>query len=903
VIAPVSISDFPNNELQLLRPDGRASFWGVARLSLVDEPVQSPETHNVSGSSRTRVKHVLAIALMACIAVWHGWRPGFVFVPTDGLKLVAPWATPGENYIARNEGLLDQTVQFVPWTIYAVERLKKREIPLWNPYSQLGVPFLGNGQSAIFYPTMLLHLALPPSWSWTIAAWFKLFMAGLGMWMLVGKYGLRGPPQLLSAIVFMLCGFNVVWLNHPQTNVSALLPWAVLVTELIIERVTLMRLLGGGLVFAIQFLGGHPGTVIHLLVTCALVWLVRTIMFYGRFPRTGRLKAIARSAIALGAAVVFGFAMAAMQWLPLIEYAKHSGATVVRQERLEGQRFFATDPRYLLGVFFPYANGFPDGVMPFEIRKATHLPNTNELSPGWVGTIPLVLGVFAAVVLRKRFSTVKMWTAIGLVAAAIAINFPLLDNLVRRTPGLGVAQNARLLMATALALSILAGFGLEELMQRISAGMDPLRLRILMARFAWSIVAFAAVMLIGLYAGRQKLLDRGYSKAEEEYRKTSVHEHTLDEVKSIVPRMHKELVLISLRLLIPATMLGVGAIVLKRKRSAELAAGFFSLALVDLMMFAVPFNPGAPKETYYPLNVAAIQNLKSLPEARITGSFRTLMPETATGYGLGDLRGYDALAPLRYYRWWEHRGIGNLPADWYGYLLQIRNPEHPAWTLLNFGYLLTAPNQPAPNPNRFDLISKGKDAAIYRSKVVRPRAWLASTVQKYDASEQVLDRVAKMDFDPEQVVLVDKQIEDATNRKLAAAERDQPLTLDEWHRENSIAANIKALGFVAQKRPEVVSVVVSGGGGWLVVADTYFPGWTATIIPEHGKEQSAAIWPAYGVMRAVKLPPTTGALIVEMRYLPMSWRIGSMIAIVAWGVFVVLATLALVMRGLRLRNA
>jgi len=53
----------------------------------------------------------------------------------------------------------------------------------------------------------------------------------------------------------------------------------------------------------------------------------------------------------------------------------------------------------------------------------------------------------------------------------------------------------------------------------------------------------------------------------------------------------------------------------------------------------------------------------------------------------------------------------------------------------------------------------------------------------------------------------------------------------------------------------------------------------------------------------VKLPETTRALIVEMRYRPMSWRIGSTIAIGAWAIFAVLALLTLVMRGLRLRGA
>src|SRR5258705_4963483 len=130
-------------------------------MELVREDVALvPRNPVVAKETPGRAASLLIIALIACLAVWHGWRPGFVLVPTDSLRMVAPWGDPAKGYVARNVGLLDQAVQFVPWTIYAVERLKKREIPLWNPYSQIGAPFLANGQSAIFYPTMLLHVLL-----------------------------------------------------------------------------------------------------------------------------------------------------------------------------------------------------------------------------------------------------------------------------------------------------------------------------------------------------------------------------------------------------------------------------------------------------------------------------------------------------------------------------------------------------------------------------------------------------------------------------------------------------------------------------------------------------------------------------------------------------------------------
>src|SRR5258706_1724442 len=236
---------------------------------------QPPSAASLNDSFRARAPCIVALALIACAAVWHGWRKGYVLAPTDALQLVAPWEKPGADYVARNEQLFDQTVQFVPWTLYTVQRYKEGQIPLWNPYSQLGAPFMANGQSAIFYPTILLHVKLRETWSWTISAALRLFLAGLGMYLLAGRYGLRRFPRLLTAVTFMLCGFNLVWLNHPQMNVMPLLPWAVLITEMLVQRVTLLRILGATLVFFIQFLGGHPASCMHLLLTCALLWVLR----------------------------------------------------------------------------------------------------------------------------------------------------------------------------------------------------------------------------------------------------------------------------------------------------------------------------------------------------------------------------------------------------------------------------------------------------------------------------------------------------------------------------------------------------------------------------------------------------------------------------------------------------
>jgi hypothetical protein len=897
--------------------ESEASQTNAAGVETIDAPTDAPPSPDVATSTTppeppprsrdslaTVAVSILILALVACLAVAHGWRKGYVLAPTDALKLVAPWETPGQDYVARNEQLLDQTVQFVPWTIYAVDRLRQGQVPLWNPHSQLGVPFVGNGQSAVFYPTILLHLKLPETWSWTLSAALRLFAAGLGTYLLAGRYGLRGVPRLLSGVAFMLCGFNVVWLNHPQTNVTCLLPWAVLATEALVARVTLPRVLGAALVFALQFLGGHPASCIHLLVACGLIGVLRWFIpgddaDAGHGPRAGRLN-VARGGLALAGAVAFGFALAAAQWLPLIEYARHSGATIVRKERLQNEKPIATDPRYLLGILFPYANGFPDGVAPFELRRVTHLPNTNELAPAFVGTVPLLLAAFAAWTLRRRHRAVLLWMLLGLTAAAIAIKLPGIDHAVRKVPGLNVAQNARLLVVTALALSILAGFGLEAFLHRLRDGVDVARLRRGLWRTALVLTIVGVLGALVLLAARGPILNRGYGRAETEYKQWPVHEHSLEHVKALVRRVHTELVLTSLRLLIPATMLGLAALLLWRHqkkgdvRITPAAWPWLAISTLDLLAFAIPYNPGSPAETYFPANSPAVQKLKQLPPARFAGTFRTFMPETSTAYGLSDVRGYDALAPERYYRWWAHPGIGGLPDSAQGYLSRMDDWRHPAWGLLNFGYVLTAADQPPLPADQFKPIESAGNAILYQRADLRPRAWVVPRAETYTKLAPVLDRIAKMDCKPDELVLLDQEVP-----KQLPFNWERQIPPEAWTQTGSPARKptVRFLPPAApeQERPEVVRLQVTGAaGGYLVLADTYFPGWVATVSDGgSGPVKEVPVLPANGVMRAVPLPPSASSVTVELRYRPWSWRIGAMTSVTATCLFALLTGLTL----------
>ena len=55
----------------------------------------------------------------------------------------------------------------------------------------------------------------------------------------------------------------VVWLGWPLTNVFALLPWLLLLSELVLRRPEPLRAAGLAAVVALAFFGGHPETTFH----------------------------------------------------------------------------------------------------------------------------------------------------------------------------------------------------------------------------------------------------------------------------------------------------------------------------------------------------------------------------------------------------------------------------------------------------------------------------------------------------------------------------------------------------------------------------------------------------------------------------------------------------------------
>ena len=102
----------------------------------------------------------------------------------DGLLLTAPGS--------------DTLNQFAAWRAFAAERLRAGDLPLWNPFTYGGQPFLGGFQSALFYPPNLVFLALPLERALNLS--FALHLAWLGAGTFAWARG-RGMGVLAACLV------------------------------------------------------------------------------------------------------------------------------------------------------------------------------------------------------------------------------------------------------------------------------------------------------------------------------------------------------------------------------------------------------------------------------------------------------------------------------------------------------------------------------------------------------------------------------------------------------------------------------------------------------------------------------------------------------------------------------
>lgn len=810
-----------------------------------------------SETSRPRPEHrllvgaasVLFLLLLAGLATLPGWLPGRTLAPMDALGMVAPWgsATSGGPSADQEYRLRLLTRALAPWH-EAVAQLKQHRIPLWNPHQFLGQPLLGSGQVAPFYPTTLLY-ALPATWSYTLAATVQLFLAGLGAWRLARFSGLRALGAMLAGSVYMLSGIHLVGLHTNAGLVTPWLPFAVLIVEKLVERVSIWRMILAALIFAAQFLGGDAAGSGAIILTCGLLWGIRLFVPRQTLVESRRPGRMVGAAAAIALALAIGFAIAGVQWAPVIDTWIHTVA----------------NPSVGTSHCLPWG---------------VSLGQAGPLAPAFVGTLAVVLACFGLRLGRDR-RLVWTWGVLGIGGFAAAVLAPWWPPILHQVADLSFVGAPLVLVMSGLAVALLAGVGLESLLDQVAVEPDFQRLR-----QGGYIAAGAMAVVIAAWIGGWIL-----------YRPA---------IPWALGGLRVGAVLVILAAAVGLWMrtirgcrrgprhidVGLGDKPIYRVEDAEvtyepcplhrlrrLGGGTVALVLIELLAFAIPHNRGSRSWGEFPA-APAIESLQSkVGSFRFAGTPGMLPPNLASAYGMDDLRGVAPRISPRMVAWLdEFRDAGPSAR---GSTQAVRGAD--PTSLLSLRYLVAGTSDPTPG-GPWKPLGASAAASIFENPDALPRARMVARTQIKKSQggdtrvlptpRQVFEQLhAPWNFDPRDEVLVDGQIGDAFALELDA----QP----EWRDWPDKAGAGLGKGSVEYARPfadEIAVKIRNGGGGWLVISESNLPGWEAAVTDHPAEPRSRSqtrivpIAPAYSILQAVFVPK--GNVEVEMTYRPWGWRYG-----------------------------
>jgi len=724
-------------------------------------------------------------------------------VPADGILNFSPW---NQAAPPSNSLLGDQYCAFLPTQEFVHQQ---KSFPFWNPYLCCGAPNLGAIQGALLFPIRLLLSPLDPFSASGPGAFLKLCLAGWFTFLYVRLLGVSRPAAFLAELVFSLSGFMIVWLGHPHVNSAMWLPLLLYFLEKSFSfgpgNAVPARALRVWAGFALAFACLILGGHPPTVMHVALVVV---LYFLFRLGEHRRGQALARAGWLAGAIAV-GLLLAAPQILPFLEYYRNS-SSVAASAALDRWASHLAFPS-LLHFLLPNALGNP--ALGFEDLPSLlgwpEADNFNERT-GYVGILPLFLAAYAIAFRRCQFTKFFFPLAVGSLLVIFAV--PPFPALVRALPMLRNVNQTRLLLIVGFSVAVLAGLGWDELFSGI-------RTRRQTRAVAVGFCAFVGAALLCLWFATGPKL------------------HTLDSSHWTFLRRQV--------LILAGGMIAVVVLALwpaHGKGWIAMAVGL-SWTAGDLLCFAAGYNPAIPRDHYYPRTPAIEWLQKDDSLFRIFGGGTVLPANSAEVFGLSDARGYDFTTVRRY----EELVTGKAD-DFFFY----RSPEGFPKTLplLNVKYILAETPLPA-DPRWLELVYS-KEMRIYRYKPCLDRALLVFDYQVEPDRAAVLARVSSAEFDPRRVLLLE----------------DQPMTAKATAGGPAAGTNADASARVVSYEPDDVRVDVSlPRPGFLLLLDTYFPGWSATVNGE-----PARILRADYDFRAVSLP--AGRSAVSFSYRPQSLRIG-----------------------------
>jgi len=738
-------------------------------------------------------------------------------------------------------------LQFVPWYRMVADFWLAGRLPLWNSLVGCGAPLAANYQAAAFYPLNALILALPVEVALTWTTALHMMLAGWGVYRWFRALGLDEAPSTIGALAFSGGGF-LVGRAALFPSVALTFPWVgvwLWRAEVLVQRGRLRDALSLGGALGMGLLAGHAQTAFYGGLLLATYVAFRIIQVLKRDVKGVLGLQVLRWCFMLTLAGGVGLGLAAVQLLPTAELMLSSQRSAGVDATIA--MTYSMWPWRLLTLFAPDLFGNP-GYGDYW-GFATYWEDA-----AYVGVLPALLAM--SVVFARRTgctrdsnigrSTITFWVLVCTLAIVLALgsNTPVFPFLFQRVPTFDWFQApARWLAVATVGFSALSAIGLQ---------VWPLERGGTKRAVSW-VVTGLALILGGLTAPR------------------------------LVPGIEETFGSATVRLGILSTLSGL-LMALRSGQTGQgrdVSLGWYAAAVVfvmaDLLLFGWPLLPTIDRELYSGSTELASM-LNASPELvriywprdptyrdrefdaheRVKFTYLTfsdfgptevaywrgmreiLMPNTGILENVASINNFEPMQVGRYNE--LLRAIAEEPD-----LLRITGATH----------VVSDRSWPGSQ-----AVWSRSGVTAYRLENTLGRAWVVPWARVVPTDE-MLSVMADDGFDAAREVLV----EGTQGVLRMGSPGDYRVVLRDAPNRVTIAAVLTAPGY-------------------LVIADTWYPGWRATV-----DGQAVELLRANYAFRAVWLE--AGEHVVEMVYRPASVQRGLVITVTTGlGLIIAVAILA-----------
>jgi hypothetical protein len=883
----------------------------------------SPQFNRILMFSRKSMKkHVLALcALLVPLGMLFALQSlnRYTLLPLDQLNtMFLPYSAHYKGVEVQNHFLTDAIAQVYPYKVRLRDNVLRGEVASWNPSILGGHPHYASTSFTHFDPTNLVLLLgdMPHAYDWQMI--LKLLIAGVGMYWLLGLFVKHPMIRATAATAYMLNSMFITTLQH-QWVLGAMcwmpscvrMLWQALESPTTLAR--LNYLLVASVFLGLAFLGGS------LQTSAMAVLLVTVLVFTHGWMQAGSVwKHITKPLAVLAVLGVVAFALTAFMWLPAIELFVLNINTRAAGKPFSLWNGFKTLP-LLTSFAFPELLGSPRG---FDLAKLASA-DMNDCNAA-AGFLMLLAGAWGAVNFwhprralwrtergegERSATTLNLRPFILLMIAGLVLPLftPLYKFLYHRS---FVVYVFGLVVVGAVAMEhLLVGgvFGESSERERLQFGMWLRRslnavVMMLLGLLVASTVTFLfrdsiEAVLQGLLVRQGSTSQLGAGNIEWMMGRVSAFLQHFSVLN--VQWMSAIIIVIAalrawyefmrvhtpqLPALVPALLSALGKRLqknggkqMRQQRFSKVCALIFLSIAGQTVLFGYSWLPCVDMERYplYPETPATRFLQHDSLGSRLSGSRvfpvwvegnlasqRLFQPNTLDIYGISTLQGYESLFPTSVER---IVGVGAAPNT-----QQLR-----LLGLVNVRYLAIS-GKLSMHHAALRLVNLGADTAVvklYENPYWKGRAWVA---YKHEVLPEASSQLARMNdstaaepFDGSTVLLFDAPQGFSADKQVLA-------TNDERKPSQTVARLTHA------ENNRVRLDVQTAQAGWLVLADTWYPGWKAFV---SGNE--TPVLKANYAMRAVRVP--AGKSVVEFRFEPPLLRWGSYVSAVAlFGVVMVI---------------